>query len=309
MIFPWPKNFLSRVEINFTNIFIILNVVLFFTFFVESDKQKVKSELFNTLGISLTAEYYHKHLLAHQDTANYKEILSTFDFKDKKHQYLVASMAVRDQNFVNAIEKNQLDGDSIKWNYWTDLMDKYKTEVKEQVLFMMGLSHGNKGTLSWITYQFSHMTFWHLVSNMIFIFLIGYWVEGMIGSLGFVLLYIFSGIAGGLFYLYFSPNTLLPMVGASGSVSGIIAFYCFFESKLRSRFFYFLSPQQGLYGYIYLPTLLIFPMFLLTDLSSFLSQVPGLSSGVAFTAHIGGALFGGLLGVTLKQSLSSVDLT
>ncbi|MBN8538083.1 MAG: rhomboid family intramembrane serine protease [Deltaproteobacteria bacterium] len=304
MIFPWPRTFLSRKDINFTNIFILLNMVLYLTFFLDSDSEKIKSELFNSFGVSLTTEYYQKHVLVNRDQKHYKDLLSTFDFSNPKHHYLISSFAVRDQFFMNEIEKRKFDRDSIKWDFWISLIDKYKAEVKEQVLFIMGLSHGNKRTFSWITYQFSHMTFLHLVSNMIFVFLIGYWIEGALGSLGFVLLYLFSGIAGGLFYLYFSPNTLLPMVGASGSVSGMIAFYCFFEPKLRTRFFYFLSPQKNYYGYIYLPTLLIVPMFLLTDLSSFLSQIPGLSSGVAFTAHIGGALFGGLLGLSLRKSLA-----
>lgn len=304
MIFPWPKDFFSRLDLNFTNIFILLNVVIFFTFFSSSESQKVKSELFNSSGVKMTSEYYHKHLLKYQERPQYKGLLGTYDFENVSHQYLISSFAVRDQFFHAEVQKTVLDGDSIKWNYWKGLLEKYEEEIHDQVLYIMGLSHGNKSTLSWITYQFSHMNLWHLLSNMIFVFLLGYWIEGMIGSLGFILVYLFSGIAGGLFYLYFSPNTLLPMVGASGSVSGLIAFYCFFEPRIRSRFFYFLSPQPGLYGYIYLPTLLIFPMFLITDLGSFLSQVPGLSSGVAFTAHMGGALFGGLLGFTLKRSLS-----
>lgn len=307
MIFPWPLRGLSRLEINFTNVLMILNVVLFFSFFADSERQKIKSELFNSTGVTLTSEYYYKHLQANNSRIQYDEILKTYDFSNKKHQYYLASFAVRDQLFMNDIEKKHLDGDIIKWDYWLSLVAKYKEDVSAQVLFVMGLSHGNKGSLSWITYQFSHMTFWHLLSNMVFVFLLGYWIEGMIGSLGLVLLYLCSGIAGGLFYLYFSPNTLLPMVGASGSVSGLIAFYCLFESKVRSRFFYFLSPQPGLYGHIYLPTMLILPMFLLTDISSLLGQIPGLSSGVAFSAHLGGALFGGLLGLSLKRTLVSLN--
>ncbi|MCK6597169.1 MAG: rhomboid family intramembrane serine protease [Bdellovibrionaceae bacterium] len=259
--------------------------------------------MFNNTGISITSEYYQRHLEKYQTQPHYKQILETYDFKDRKHQYFISSFAVRDKFFLEQVEKENFDKDEVRKNYWNDLISKYKMEVKEQVLFIMGLSHGNKETLSWITYQFSHMTFWHLLSNMLFIFLLGYWIEGVIGSFGFILLYLFSGVAGGMFYLYFSPNTLLPMVGASGSVSGLIAFYCFYESKIRTRFFYFLSPQKGLNGLIYLPTLIIIPMFLMTDLSSFLGQIPGLSSGVAFTAHLGGAIFGGLLGISLKRSL------
>lgn len=303
MIFPWPRLFLNRLDINFVNILILANVLLFFMFFTQSDGEKVKSKLFSAGYADITAQYYFKYLNQHIEIGDNKKLLLQYDMSNAEHRAVLSSTALRDKNFISSIENRSWDGDEVRWGNWKKMVAEYQEKVKQQTLFMLGLSHGNKQTFSWFTYQFSHMNLWHLFSNMLFLFLIGYALESVLGAVGFVMLYIFSGIAGGLFYLYFNPTTLIPMVGASGAVSGLISFYSFYYLKRNTRFYYFLSPSEGNYGYIYLPTFVIIPMYLVPDLASFAAQIPGVSSGVAFSAHLGGALFGGLLAFTLKATL------
>lgn len=306
MIFPWPRIFINRLDINFVNILILANVLLFFMFFLDSENEKIKSKLFGAQFSSLTSDYYFKYLNRNSENPEHKKILLQFDQKNSDHHMLISSTALRDKGFVASIENTVWDKDEVRWNAWKTLVVDYRDRVKQQTLFMLGLSHGNKSTLSWITYQFSHMNLWHLFSNMLFLFLIGYSLEATLGAFGFILLYLCSGIAGGLFYLFFNPNTLIPMVGASGAVSGLIAFYTFYSIKKNTRFFYFLSPTEGNFGEIYLPTMIIIPMYLVPDIAAFFSQIPGVSGGVAFSAHIGGALFGGLLAGMLKYTVHRV---
>jgi membrane associated rhomboid family serine protease len=90
------------------------------------------------------------------------------------------------------------------------------------------------------------------------------------------------------------------MIGASGALSGVMAFYAAFEKRKRISFFYFVSPIPGYYGWIYLPTLIIFPLSFLSDLVGYLSTPAEIGSGIAYTAHIGGALFGAVLGFGLR---------
>lgn len=303
MIFPWPKFFLNRFDINFVNILILANVLLFFIFFTQSDDEKVKSKLFSPAYAEQTAVYYFKYLNHNMEVGDNKKLLLQYDSKNVDHRAILSSTALRDKNFIGSIENRSWDNDDVRWANWKKLVAEYQERVKQQTLFMLGLSHGNKQTFSWFTYQFSHMNLWHLFSNMLFLFLIGYALESLLGAVGFVMLYVFSGIAGGLFYLYFNPTTLIPMVGASGAVSGLISFYAFYYFRKNTRFYYFLSPSENNYGYIYLPTFVIIPMYLVPDLASFTAQIPGVSSGVAFSAHLGGALFGGLLAFTLKVTV------
>ncbi|MBL7545815.1 MAG: rhomboid family intramembrane serine protease [Bdellovibrionaceae bacterium] len=291
------------MEINFVNIFILANVLLFFIFFVDADAEKAKSKLFNANYASVTADYFYKYLLQNSHLDENKKLLVQYDFSNPDHKMILNAAALRDKDFIRSVENQIWDKDEVRWARWKYLLSEYQDKVKQQTLYMLGLSHGNKKSLSWITYQFSHMNLWHLFSNMLFLFLIGYALEGVLGAVGFTLLYIFSGVAGGLFYLYFNPTTLIPMVGASGAVSGLIAFYAFYFLRQNTRFYYFLSPTEGNHGCIYLPTLILIPMYLIPDMASFASQIPGISGGVAFSAHIGGALFGGLLAFTLKATM------
>jgi len=84
-----------------------------------------------------------------------------------------------------------------------------------------------------------------------------------------------------------------------------LAFYCIAEPRLRVRFAYFISPVQGHFGFIYLPTLLIAPLFLLSDFGSLLATPEGLGGGVAYSAHIGGTLIGSILAITWRYLMGS----
>jgi membrane associated rhomboid family serine protease len=86
------------------------------------------------------------------------------------------------------------------------------------------------------------------------------------------------------------------MIGASGSLSAVMAFYAAYEHRRRVSFFYFVSPIKGYWGWIYLPTLIIFPLCFLPDIVGYLSNPEELGDGIAYAAHMGGALFGLLFG-------------
>ncbi len=87
------------------------------------------------------------------------------------------------------------------------------------------------------------------------------------------------------------------MVGASGSLSAIMSFYVIAENRRRVPFYYFVSPISGFYGWIYLPTWLIFPLCFLPDLVGYLSTPLLFGAGVAYTAHLGGFMVGLFMGL------------
>lgn len=307
MFAPFPKTPVSWKDINLTNIIVVSNILLFFLFFFEVDDSVIKSKLFTPQVSEWTSRYYYKYLIQNDNIEYYKKLMIQYDMNNKIHRQILSVNALRDKSFFDQIKYIKFDLDEIRWSEWKNLIDDYRISFQDQYLFQLGLSHGNKSSLSWVTYQFSHMNLWHLISNMIFIVLIGYCIEGLLGPVGFLLLYIFSGIAGGLFYLFFNPFTLIPMVGASGAVSGLISFYTFYYFRKPTRFLYFFGVQTNQFGFIYLPTWIIFPMFLVPDLASFFSQINGVSAGIAFSAHIGGALFGGLSALLVKRTIPELE--
>jgi membrane associated rhomboid family serine protease len=151
-----------------------------------------------------------------------------------------------------------------------------------------------------------HAGWIHLFSNMILFLIFGAAFESIGGSFALVLVYLLGGICGGLGFLWMSPQSIAPMIGASGSLSAVMAAYAIAERKKRISYFYFLSPIPGYYGLIYLPTLLIFPLCFVADVANYLGTPVELGSGVAYTAHIGGMIFGVVAGLVVRAYFEMV---
>ncbi len=221
-------------------------------------------------------------------------------------------MALHDRRFLQTLEKGELSGpDPLAIRSLVKSANGFHQDLEERALHRFGLSSEREQSFTWLTYQFSHAGILHLVSNMAFLLLLGFVLETQIGGLPLLFLYLFGGIAGGLFFLHLDPYGVIPMVGASGSVSALIAAYPLLEPRRRIRYYYFILPFRGQHGFIYLPTLLIFPLFVVSDVASLLASPRGLMSGVAYSAHLGGALFGVLfaLGLRLWQAKSRLSAT
>lgn len=84
-----------------------------------------------------------------------------------------------------------------------------------------------------ITYQFVHGGFLHLVGNMLFLWVFGDNVEDALGHFRFLVFYILCGVAAALVHDFVHPTSEVPLVGASGSVSGVIAAYLMLHPRVQ----------------------------------------------------------------------------
>lgn len=82
---------------------------------------------------------------------------------------------------------------------------------------------GPPAPLTLLTSLFFHSGFFHLVGNMLFLYVFGDNVEDAMGSLHYLLFYLACGVAAGVFFAYAAPHTIIPLVGASGAISGVCA--------------------------------------------------------------------------------------
>jgi membrane associated rhomboid family serine protease len=87
--------------------------------------------------------------------------------------------------------------------------------------------------LTFITYMFLHAGWMHLISNMLFLWVFADNVEDAFGYFAFALFYLLCGIAGALAHVAMTPNSLAPLIGASGAVSGVIGAYVLLYPKAR----------------------------------------------------------------------------
>jgi membrane associated rhomboid family serine protease len=143
-----------------------------------------------------------------------------------------------------------------------------------------------------VTSMFLHGGFLHILGNMVFLWVFGDNVEDVFGHIGYLLIYLLSGIVGGLAQYMLSPNSEIPMLGASGAVAGALGAYFVFFPHHRIRTFVFIPP------FITMTTIsagfMLGYWVLLQIVSSFGLFSDGASEqgGVAFLAHVGGFAVG-----------------
>lgn len=143
-----------------------------------------------------------------------------------------------------------------------------------------------------ITSMFLHGGIIHIVSNMLFLWVFGDNVEGELNPFTYLLLYLGSGIAGGLAQYMLSPGSTIPMLGASGAVAGVLGAYMiqFPHHRIRTLillpFFFTITEISAVFMLGY--------WILLQFISGFgsLGMEMGQTGGVAYFAHIAGFIAG-----------------
>jgi membrane associated rhomboid family serine protease len=147
--------------------------------------------------------------------------------------------------------------------------------------------------LSVLVSLFLHGGLLHLLGNMWFLWVFGNNVEDELGRVRFLLFYVACGIAAALAQTLLSAaagDVLVPMVGASGAIAGVLAAYMVFFPHARVLT---AIPILIVIRLVYLPAgFFIGAWFVLQLLQALLG---GTGSGVAFFAHVGGFVFGWLL--------------
>jgi len=141
-----------------------------------------------------------------------------------------------------------------------------------------------------LTFQFLHGGLLHLLSNMWFLKIFGDNVEDRFGHFKFLFFYLFCGVIAGLSQYIFLMNSTVPMIGASGSVAGILGAYFVFFPHHRIET---LIPVFGFWRIIELPaSFMLFYWFITQLLAGVGSLAMPEVGGVAFMAHAGGFLAG-----------------
>lgn len=84
-----------------------------------------------------------------------------------------------------------------------------------------------------LTSAFLHADFWHLFGNMLFLWVFGDNVEDALGHIRFVVFYLLCAMAGGAAHILWDPDSVAPLLGASGGVAGIVAAYLVLHPRVR----------------------------------------------------------------------------
>lgn len=160
------------------------------------------------------------------------------------------------------------------------------------------------GLVTIFTSMFLHGGWSHLLGNMVFLYVFGDNIEDAMGHVQYLLFYLLCGIAAAGLQIALDPGSTIPMIGASGAISGVMGAYLvlFPQGRVRALMFF------GAFGQVILVPAwtMIGLWFGLQLLSAFASLGAGGEGGVAFWAHVGGFIAGAVL-VFLFRNRDAVE--
>ncbi len=148
---------------------------------------------------------------------------------------------------------------------------------------------GGPSYASLVTSMFLHGGWMHLIGNMLYLWIFGNNVEDVMGHARFVAFYLTCGVLAALSHGLIDPTSTVPMVGASGAISGVLGAYLLLFPHARVLV---LVPLGIFSRIMYVPAALVLGLwFVMQVLSGGMSLGRG-GGGIAFFAHIGGFVAG-----------------
>jgi membrane associated rhomboid family serine protease len=144
---------------------------------------------------------------------------------------------------------------------------------------------------SFLTSMFLHGDLLHLLGNMLFLWIFGDNVEDRLGRMRFLVFYLLCGLAAAATQIAALPDSRVPMIGASGAISGVLGAYMLLFPAARVLT---LIPIFVFLQFVRLPAILLLGLWFLYQILHSLMAAPG-GGGVAWFAHIGGFVTGLLL--------------
>jgi len=154
------------------------------------------------------------------------------------------------------------------------------------------------------TSQFLHGGWWHLISNMVYLWVFGNNIEDRLGHLKYLFFYLTCGALAALCQWFIGINSIIPSLGASGAISGVLGAYLIWFPRARITTLIFLG---FFITTINVPALVIIGIFFLQNLISGFASLQTAANmsvetgGVAYWAHLGGFIVGMIFAVWHRE--------
>jgi len=274
--------------------FIVLANVLTFFFYQSGDNQDLEKALDLYLEHDLLDQEWimvQGYLLGEGEDELVEEFRELYE--DEAYYELGAQIITR-VDFYEFLEEAAVDYiPDYEYEEWRIYRERVHGYVESISYYSLGLVPAQLNPFTLLSYQFLHGDVMHLMGNMFFLVICGFAVEAAIGHRLFLLFYLLTGLAGGLLFVAFNRYGATPLVGASGAVSGVMAMYLGVFRLRKIEFFYWFYIFVG---YFKAPALLILPFYIGKELWSYYFLA---DTNVAFMAHAGGFVAGGILTLAL----------
>ncbi|HYA22722.1 MAG TPA: rhomboid family intramembrane serine protease [Terriglobales bacterium] len=183
------------------------------------------------------------------------------------------------------------------------------------VVFVLELGGGDAFVLRWslipadvvaghhwitiLTAMFMHGSWSHIIGNMVFLWAFGPEIEDAMNPLRYLAFYLLGGLAATLAQIVASPHSTVPNLGASGAIAAVMGAFLvtYPRDRIRTLLFFFVFVRIR-----FIPAALLIGFWFLTQLFSAGAVAQVQTGGVAYLAHIGGAVFGAVTAHLFEDS-------
>ncbi len=146
--------------------------------------------------------------------------------------------------------------------------------------------------LTLLTSMFMHASWMHIIGNMVYLLIFGDQIEDRLGHVRFLLFYLLAGVAAGWAQVLSSPSSILPCVGASGAIAGVLGAYLVLHPTNTIQVLLFRSIVP-------MPAIVVLGFWGVLQVMGHLGN-PSEQGGVAYMAHLGGFVVGVGVGLALR---------
>jgi len=177
------------------------------------------------------------------------------------------------------------------------LNDQYVKLASTSVIEQYAFVPANPRPISYITANFLHGGWMHIIGNMWFLWLAGFVLEDVWGRWLYSVFYLLAGAAALQFHAWTNAGSITPTLGASGAVAALMGAFLvrFPKMKIEMGYIYFFRFRRFKAAAYWL-----LPLWLLTEI--FYGSLSGSAGGVAHWAHVGGFLFGAVAALAIQHS-------
>ena len=284
---------------------LMMACVMVFLFYQGADDRKLDAAIEQYLDGNLLAleapayeDYLQREIRFEGDQQSVLELQEFQALREQDEQGWQAVTLLFDRDYYQYLQDNRdLIWSVAERNQWSEQRGAIEEQwISRMSAFQLGLVPSDLSLYTLITYQFLHGGWGHIIGNLLFLFLLGFTVEGALGPGKFLVAYLVCGALSGLVFTGFSMGSQIPLVGASGSISGLMGMYVAIYGLQKIRFFYFLGVY---FNYFRAPAIAMLPVWLGKEIYDY--WFAG-ATGIAYMAHAGGLLAGAALVWLLGKS-------
>ena len=295
IIIPFDKKLDWKNPPVITLALIVINVLIFLLFQLYDDEK-----------IQQASHYFYRSGLAEIELPHFKQALlkqGDSEFVEQwqgsikqKHSPWFFYMETN-KAFMADLQNDQIikptDSLYLKWRSKRSQLNEMFTNI---ITWNYSLKAGQPRLITFFSHMFLHANISHLIGNMIFLLAVGFIVELSMSRSLYLFSYLFTGVCSALFYIPSASESLIPSIGASGAIAGLMGMYAVLFNTRKVRFFYFIYVY---FDYVKLPAIYLLVLWLGFQIYQQLEYSQ--YSNVNYLAHIGGLLSGALIAFVLLK--------